>query len=187
MSLLINELHRRALISQFHKKRERNWFEAGIKKKRTTLSPDCVMKVERSLLLHSLSFEKPRGRDRTLCVERHVRHWSKRLLSAGRYLASRIYVHTYMYVPIERLALNWTHVARNDARWLLRFKWENATKLLNDEKKAESRVIRAIVAVALISSRLLSIFTVIESCGSAITNARCVLNVLSFVTFVIIW
>lgn len=85
------------------------------------------MKVERSLLFHGPGFEKPCGRgDRTLCVERRndtfVTEARDSYQPAGTWAS---HVHTRMYVPIERLALNWTHVISNDARRLLRFKREN--------------------------------------------------------------
>lgn len=94
------------------------------KKRRTALSLDCVTKVD--LLFH---LEKPVRQ--SLASQRHVTEARGSYQPAGTwpavfalaYASVRTYIRTH--VPIGRLALNWTHVTRHDARWLLRLKWKN--------------------------------------------------------------
>lgn len=96
---------------------------------------------------------------RNVASQRHVRHWGERLLSAGRYLFAHTRANVRTRVPIERLAPNWTHVTRNDARWLLRLEWKNV-RVEIARRREEGRDKSDSVAV-LISSKLLFIFTAV--------------------------
>jgi len=183
-------------MSQFHKKREKNRLKEN-RDWRVRLSARRISRVKkewkgsrcdrvigsknRKIIISRSEFQENYADDRTSRAERRVCHWGKRLLSAGRYPASRVCIHTRTRVRTYR-SKGWLRIERT---------WHATTVTITSqvrkrpcrncstaEKKAGSRPDKSnrCSGVNLLSGANF-IFTAIESFDNAITNARCSSNV----------
>jgi len=190
--------HNCVLMSQFHKKGEKNRLKGNrdwsrvrllarrisrVKKEKKGSRCDRVIASWKSgdLLFCASSFKKTK---RT--IKLHVPNVASVTEARGSYQpagtrpAAFAFTHARKYARTDRKAGSELNARDTQRRWLLRLKWENdaCRNCSTTEKKAGSRLIRAIVAVALIFSPKPILYLLRWSRSiNAITNARCSSNV----------